>query len=288
MNLLCAKDLPLAEGLDVQSGIALLDGWAARVRSETQRHFYRFQRNPGEFEHSEGYFRVLMMAVVLHEDFQVRYNPERIGSPGQAALDDGFFADSRDVLLHGLLGHRRMGTCSSMPVLYVALGRRLGYPLKLVTTKGHLFVRWDGSTERFNLDATGKGTNRYDDEHYRNWPFPLTEAEVEERGYLKPLSAADELAVFLSIRGQCLMEADRHAEAVTIFEHALRFRPCSASEVSSLVAYARAKTDGLAEARLAVSSKLSFQFEETPRLPRQASDISSEFIPDPNPLHQIR
>ena len=29
------------------------------------------------------------------------------------------------------------GTCSSLPVLQVAVGRRLGYPLKLVTTKGH-------------------------------------------------------------------------------------------------------------------------------------------------------
>src|SRR5204863_9245143 len=99
MNLLCAEGLPHAEGLDVQISLALLDGWASRVRTETERHFYKFQRDPGEFEHSEGYFRMLMMAVVLYEDFQVRYDPERIASPNQAALDDGFFADSRDVFL---------------------------------------------------------------------------------------------------------------------------------------------------------------------------------------------
>ena len=33
----------------------------------------------------------------------------------------------------------------------MAVGRRLGYPLKLVTTKGHLFVRWEGAGERFNI-----------------------------------------------------------------------------------------------------------------------------------------
>ena len=215
MNLLCADGLTNTEDLDVGSNLASLNEWAARVRSETQRHFYRFQRNPGEFEHSEGYFRMLMIAVVLHEDCQVRYNPERIASPGQPALDDGFFADSRDVFLQGLLSSRHMGTCSSMPVLYVALGRRLGYPLRLVTTKGHLFVRWESTAERFNVDATAQGMNRYDDEYYRNWPFPLTEAEINEHGYLKSLSAAEELAVFLSIRAQCLMEAGRDAEAVT-------------------------------------------------------------------------
>jgi hypothetical protein len=117
MNLLCASGLPNAESLNVRGSLALLDGWAMRVKSETQRHFYRFQKNPAEFENSEGYFRMLMMAVVLHEDFHVRYNPERIAMLGKAAMDDGFFADSRDVFLNGLLGPRRMCTCSSMPVL---------------------------------------------------------------------------------------------------------------------------------------------------------------------------
>src|SRR5436190_21974223 len=197
VNLLCAEGLPHGVEVDIHSALALLDGWASRVRSETQRHFYRFQRKPGEFEHSEGYFHMLMMAVVLNEDFQVRYNLERIANLGKSAMGDGFFADARDVFLHGLLGPRRIGTCSSMPVLYVALGRRLGYPLKLVTTKGHLFVRWESPTERFNVDATGQGMNRYDDDYYRNWPFPLTEAEIKEHGYLKSLNAAEELAVFL-------------------------------------------------------------------------------------------
>jgi len=32
-----------------------------------------------------------------------------------------------------------------------------GYPLKLVTTKGHLFVRQDGKGECFNLEVTGNG-----------------------------------------------------------------------------------------------------------------------------------
>jgi hypothetical protein len=145
MNLLCAEGLPGAEGLSAAYCLKTLDHWGARVRSETDRHLYRFRQNPREFDNLEGFFRMLMMAVVLAEDFKVAYNPARMAAPGQASARDGFFADSRDVFLHGLVGPRRMGTCSSMPVLYVALGRRLGYPVALVTTKGHLFVRWEDS-----------------------------------------------------------------------------------------------------------------------------------------------
>jgi hypothetical protein len=91
---------------------------------------------------------MLLMAVVLYEDFSVRYNPERMSTPGTLDVKDHFFADSRDLFLHGLLGGRNgspspnslpearagrgrdsavaLGTCSSMPVLYIAIGRRLG------------------------------------------------------------------------------------------------------------------------------------------------------------------
>ncbi len=225
MNLRCAQELPGAEGLDVDACLATLDQWAVRVKTETERHLHRFRSNPTEYEHSEGYFRALMMAVIVYEDFGVRYNPERIALPSADAVQDRFFADSRDIFLHGLLAGRRMGTCSSMPVLYVALGRRLGYPLKLVATKAHLFIRWEDGRERFNLEATGKGMNRYDDAHFKQWPFPVTEDECRAEGYLKSLIPAEELAVFLSLRGNCLKEAGEVAEAAEAYAAAVQVAP---------------------------------------------------------------
>jgi hypothetical protein len=156
VSLLCAQGLPGAEGFDVQLLLKTIDSWARRVERDARRHLYRFHANPRDYDNSEGYFRMLLMAVVAAEDFGVRYNPARISPVSQGAGNDGFFADAQDVFLHGLLGPRRLGTCSSMPILYVALGRRMGYPLKLVTTKGHLFLRWESTTERFNLEATGR------------------------------------------------------------------------------------------------------------------------------------
>ena len=82
-----------------------------------------------------------------------------------------------------------------MPVMYVAVGRRLGYPLKLVQTRGHLFARWDdpdgkcfGFPETFNVEGAGEGIASYDDEHYKTWPEPWTEIDEAEGWYLKSMT----------------------------------------------------------------------------------------------------
>jgi hypothetical protein len=48
---------------------------------------------------------------------------------------------------------------------------RVEYPLKLVTTRGRLFVRWDGNGERLNVEATSKGLNCHPDDYYRQYPL---------------------------------------------------------------------------------------------------------------------
>lgn len=229
MNLLCTEGLPGTDNLNRETLLAQLDAWASRIRSETERHSYRFRANAAEFEHSEAFFRLLMMTVVVQEDFKVRYNPARATASGADSAIDDFFQNSRDIFLHGLLSGERTGTCSSMPVLYAALGRRLGYPLKLVTTKGHLFVRWESATERVNAEITNTGINRFDDNYYKQWPFEVTDDEVRAEGYLKSLNAREELAVFLSTRGLCLMEAGRRSEAAESFAHAAKLAPSVAS-----------------------------------------------------------
>jgi hypothetical protein len=225
LNLLCATGLSADNEPDIKQCLATIDSWAQHVRSETDRHLYRYERNPAEFDNSPGYFRMLMLAVVLADDYGVHYDPERRGGPEAARIDDGFFADPRKVFLHGLLGPERVGTCSSLPVLYVAVGRQLGYPLKLVPTKGHLFVRWEGAGERFNVEATSRGSNRFDDDHYRHWPLEITPAEEQTEGYLQSLTPAAELSAFLSIRGSCLREAGRLPEAAESFAAAARLSP---------------------------------------------------------------
>jgi hypothetical protein len=240
VNLLCAEGLPGAEGINPVSARTTLDQWASRVGSETDRYLHKFRQNPADYNNSEAYFRILTMVTVLQQDFHVRYNPERIQRPD--------FHDSRDLFLHGLLCptlnpqpsalNSPRGTCVSMPVLYAAVGRRLGYPLKLVTTKAHLFARWESADgkERFNIEATNEGLNCFPDDYYRTWPVPMTRDEVKRGNYLKSLSPAEELAVFLSARGHCLEAAGRLPEAQVAHAHAHVLAPSSPAYLAFLAA----------------------------------------------------
>jgi hypothetical protein len=225
LDLLCAAGLDSAHDPDRKRCADTLKAWAEHVRKETERHECRFERNPAEFENSPGFFRMLMLSVVLAEDYRIHYDPQRQAGPASSREGDGFFTKPSSVFLHGLLGPERTGTCSSLPVLYVALGRQLGYPLKLVTTKGHLFVRWEDPAERFNVEVTGHGINRFDDDYYRHWPFELAPAEEQADGYLKSLGPAEELAVFLSVRAMCLTDLGRVPEAIEAFDEAARLAP---------------------------------------------------------------
>ena len=263
-NLACAAGLPGAESLDIDAKLAELDRWAKHVASETERNMHRFRSNPGEYENSEAYYRALMLVVVLQEDCGVHYNPARINEPD--------FTNSKDLLLHGLIGDSNGGTCVSMPVLYVAAGRRLGYPMKLALTKGHVFARWDGADHpnpsfrgRFNVDATGRSLNTLDDEHYASWPNPLNPADRTGGWFLRSIEPAEELAVFLMQRGHCLEDNGRLPEAQVAYTLAKRFAPKSPEAVGYLANALRNDPTAVLTARSVHDSRISQRVEDDER-----------------------
>ena len=159
------------------------------------------------------------MTVLKHpRGLGIQYQPAAIGSYR--------FLDSRDDMLHGLLT-RRLGTCASLPVLFVAIGRRLGWPLYLAVCKGHVFCQWvdsDGSHRNLEGSCPGGGES-HPDEHYRHWPRRLTRAELDSKKYVRPLSASESLALFLETRGHCLADNGRFDEARDAYEQARRYAP---------------------------------------------------------------
>jgi tetratricopeptide (TPR) repeat protein len=217
LNLLCASGLRDTRDLDIGSCLRTLERWAGHVRQETDRHLYRFRQAPDEFNGSEGYFRILMLITVLQQDCGVRYDME--------CSKTSLFRHSGEGFIHGLLDGRGMGTCSSLPVLYVAIGRRLGYPLHLCLAKGHVFCRWEDERERFNIEASGSGLCTPTDDYYLKWPKAISSHELQVAPFLRNMSRLEELALFLSIRGHCLADSDRYAEAIEAFQAARRFAP---------------------------------------------------------------
>ena len=269
MNLLCAEGLAGAETLNVTNCLAQLDQFAKYIKSETLRNYHQFVERPAEFKNSEGHFDMMMMVTVLQQDLKIRYNPVLIQSPdAPLPAEDHFFDNSQDIFIHGLIRDKGMGTCSSMPVFLVAVGRRLGYPLKLVKAKAHLFARWEQGEKSFNIEGTSMGFNSHPDSEYRKWPFPFTAEEERTEGYLKPMTPAQELSVFLSIRGMCLRAHKNYLYAVGAFAQAFHKEPQS---VGNQKLYARAEREayeaGVLPKRLAL--QYAIQTLEIPTGERQ-------------------
>ena len=172
MNLLCAEGLPGAENLNLRKNLDTLDQWAQHVDSETVRNLHRFWEHPEQYDHSLAYYRMIMLATVLQEDFGVRYDPERAlpQLQGEREPNDVFYGDASDIFIGGILGDGRQGTCSSLPVLYVAVAQRLGYPVDLASTEEHFYLRYEEGTNHLNVDAAGDGFITHSDEEYKKWP----------------------------------------------------------------------------------------------------------------------
>ena len=168
-----------------------------------------------------------MMRTVIGQDFRVKYDKRLSSSALQNASNRKFFAKSQLIFLTGCLDDTRVGTCASLPVLYVAIGRRLGYPMYLVAAKGHLMARWDeGKGTRVNLEtAGGDGFVSHSDAYYRTWPQPISAREEKEQGYLKNLDSRETLAVFLSTRSAHLMANGLQEQAITAAIAANRLAP---------------------------------------------------------------
>lgn len=227
VELTCSHGLPGMEGVDIGACLRTFDCWAERARDHVVRMTGLFQRRPEEFNNSWAYFRMLDMVTVLQRDLGVCYNK------AATKLDDAsFFREPENLFIHGILMGKG-GTCSSLPVLFIAVGRRLGYPLKLVSANGHLFARWDEENgERFNIECTSRGLVIHSDEYYRTWPHPLDDAQIRRNGTLKSMRPRQELAAFFVKRGFCFLENDSLRLAVGAFATACNLNP----EYSDLLA----------------------------------------------------
>jgi len=227
MNLLCAEGLRGSEDLDIQQCLDTLGQWTRHVEDETMRNYHRFLNHPEDYNNSVAYYRMMMLATVLQEDFNAHYDPERAIPQllGQRESNNVFFADSKDVFIHGLLGGERHGTCSSLPVLYVAVAQRLGYPVDLASAEEHLYLRYEEGTNHLNVDAAGEGFITHPDDEYRKWPHALTDEEIKTYGYLQPMSHKQILGAFLTMRAMNFTSARKFDEAADSWAAASRYLP---------------------------------------------------------------
>lgn len=219
VNLLCAESLPGTDRVSVRSCLNTLDNWTDAVRRYTKANACFYKRDSAAYGYHKGFSKLVSMAVMLKRGLGIGYQPTAIGN-----FD---FSDARDDFLQGVLT-RKLGTCTSLPVLVVAIGRRLGYPVHLAIARGHVLCQWlndDGTHVNFEISGNDGDCSSHKDEHYHAWPHPLTRDQIASGRHLRPLTPQEELSLFLSTRAHCLCDNGHYRAAAAAYRQARDIAP---------------------------------------------------------------
>jgi regulator of sirC expression with transglutaminase-like and TPR domain len=122
----------------------------------------------------------------------------------------------------------RKGNCVSMPMLFLALGERLGIDVTLSAAPLHIFVKWtdDATGKTWNLETTsGAGFTR--DEHYRKLT-PMTDEAIANGVYLKTLSRREALSIIATGVLDHLLATGRYDEAIAVTDVLIEAYPANA------------------------------------------------------------
>lgn len=147
--------------------------------------------------------------------------------PFQYDLADPFGQQPGAQLLTHYLTTKR-GNCVSMPILFLALGEKLGLDLTLSTAPLHLFVKFtDRATgQTWNLEATsGAGFTR--DEHYRK-QLPMTDEAIANGVYLKTMSRREALAMIATGILDTLLATGQYDDAIAVADVLTEANPADA------------------------------------------------------------
>ena len=228
LNLLCAPTLKGADDLNIRRCLARLDDVTRQVKAAIDRNIHRLSKDP-DYWHCPQMFKASWAVTVIKRYFGVAYNPT-IAASTLAGHPPSPMDNARDIFINGVLDenpNRRHGTCASIPVMVAAVGRRLGWPIKLTVAGRHVLARWDGGGARFHIEATGPaGMVAQPDEYYRHHIIGgKTEEYRKSSFHLRDLTPAEEFTLFMTFRVEALCIADRLDETFLWSARSLQFSP---------------------------------------------------------------
>ena len=142
----------------------------------------------------------------------------RVLLEGEGFSYDGVAGNPENFLLGSVLARKR-GNCLGLSMLYLALAERLSVPFRGACLPSHCFVRYEGEDGTRNVEFASGGTE-WQDERYRK-EFSIGPA----RPYLRSLGGPEMLGVFLKSLGAAYSKKGRDAEALLLYDEAIRFSP---------------------------------------------------------------
>lgn len=161
-------------------------------------------------------YKKLALNTYLFRDYKLEYD-----------LADPYAMKLENRSIKGILDSKK-GSCITMPMLYMAIAQRMGYPVYPVATPDHNFLRYvDPKLKKQNIEATSNGG-------YSPDKVLIKELEVSEKGiksgaYMKTLTYREYLAEFLSHNGSYWAQQGNFEKALDYLEKATEIYPNGAN-----------------------------------------------------------
>jgi len=147
-NWLIAADIPELRSLTREAYFKQIESLTEQVRQDMATQASgRHRSNPNSPMCRAGAF-----AYAIHK-LGFAYNEEFHNEDLSPAETRALYGDADNIFLVGLLRTHR-GSCVSMPLIYLVIGQRLGFPICLVAIGKHYFIRWEEPGFYVNIEPT--------------------------------------------------------------------------------------------------------------------------------------
>ncbi len=148
-NWLIAADIPEFASMGRQSYFARLDAMTDQVKREMAA-IQQTGWSGADPKVSGWRCRLFCNAMIrLRFAYAAEFRVENLNPAQSKAL----YAAPDNIFLAGLLRTKR-GSCVSMPLVYLVIGRRLDFPVYLVAIGRHYFIRWQEPGYRMDIETT--------------------------------------------------------------------------------------------------------------------------------------
>ena len=204
-------------GLDVPSYSAQLDRMAMEIRQLTKGS-------------TDPDYRIRAMNTYLYKRQGFHYDH-----------DDPYAQQLTNRYLNGILT-TNTGSCTTMPLLYLALAQRLGYPIYPVAAPQHLFCRYvHGDGTHDNIEATSGGGLSSDDEYIRDLEIPAQ--GIKSGAYMKTMTRRQLVGDLIAENGTYWARQQDLPRTIRYWLITVRFNP-EAAEVWQLLGHGYRKLAG--------------------------------------------